>query len=129
MPRLLLPSERIPHFLLPAHAYGLQLFTLGTDELVSVFVSNNGAGPVIGALTKTAGGIVTVENLPLDLTGAQRVFLRLDYNDARNQVTQSFSTNGSTFTTVSVPQPGTVMTTGTQALASVFGSVQLSTSP
>jgi len=102
---------------------------LGTDELVSVFVSNNGAGPVIGALTKTAGGIVTVENLPLDLTGAQRVFLRLDYNDARNQVTQSFSTNGSTFTTVSVPQPGTVMTTGTQALASVFGSVQLSTSP
>jgi hypothetical protein len=32
-----------------AQAYGLQLFTYGTDELVSIFVTNNGAGPVIGA--------------------------------------------------------------------------------
>jgi hypothetical protein len=114
---------------LPAQAYGLQLFTLGTDELVSIFVTNNGAGPVIGALTKTAGGIVTVENVPLDLTSAQRVFLRLTYNDSTKQVIQSFSTNGVTFTTVNVPQPGTVMTTGTQALTSVFGSVQLPSSP
>jgi hypothetical protein len=69
--------------------------------------------------------VVTVENVALDLTGVKRVFLRLDYNDTTNQVTQSFSTNGSVFTTVSVPQPGTVMTTGPQALTSVFGSVQL----
>jgi hypothetical protein len=27
---------------LPAQAYGLQLFTLGTNELVSIFVTNNG---------------------------------------------------------------------------------------
>ena len=114
---------------LPAQAYGLQLFTVGTDELVSTFVTNNGAGPVVGALTKTATDVVTVENVPLNLTGAQRVFLRLTYNDSTNQVAQSFSTDGSTFTTVSVPQPGTVMTTGTQALTSVFGSVQLATSP
>jgi hypothetical protein len=114
---------------LPAHAYGLQLFTYGMDELVSIFVTDNGGGPVIGALTKTAGGVVTVENVPLDLGGAQRVFLRLTYNDSTNQVIQSFSTNGVTFTTVSVPQLGTVMTTGSQALTSVFGSVQLFSSP
>ena len=114
---------------LPAQAYGLQLFTLGTDELVSIFVTNNGAGPVIGALTKTASDVVMVENVPLNLTSVQRVFLRLTYNDFTNQVTQSFSTNGTTFTMVSVSQPGTVMTTGSQALTSVFGSVQLATSP
>ena len=102
---------------------------MGTDELVSTFVTNNGAGPVVGALTKTATDVVTVENVPLNLTGAQRVFLRLTYNDSTNQVAQSFSTDGITFTTVSVPQPGTVMTTSSQALTSVFGSVQLATSP
>jgi hypothetical protein len=80
-------------------------------------------------LTKTASGVVTIENVALDLMGVQCVFLRLTYNDSTNQVLQSFSTNGTTFTTVSVAQPGTVMTTGSQALISVFGSVQLPTSP
>jgi hypothetical protein len=57
--------------------------------------------------------------------------MRLTYSHVTNQVIQSFSTGGM-FTPVTVPQPGTVMTTGAtprQGITSVFGSVQLPSSP
>jgi hypothetical protein len=106
----------------PGQGAGLQLFTLGTNEIVNI---NFSIGPLVVAL---ANG--QVQFVPVDLTGVQRVMLRLTFNDATNQVTHSFSLNGgATFTDIVFPQPGKVMTTGSQALVSVFGSVQLPTPP
>jgi len=56
--------------------------------------------------------------------------LRLTFNDSTNQVTHSYSLNGgATFTDIVFPQPGKVMTIGSQATVSVFGSVQLPSAP
>ena len=108
---------------------GLQLFTFGmnTNELVNI---NFSPGPVVVALVQPASGPQSTQSVPINLTGVQRVMLRLTFNDSTNQVTHSFSVNGgATFTDIVFPQPGKVMTTGSQAVVSVFGSVQLPSSP
>jgi hypothetical protein len=108
---------------------GLQLFTFGTNtnELVNI---NFSTGPSVVALVQPASGPQFAQSVPINLTGVQRVMLRLTFNDATNQVTHSYSLNGgATFTDIVLPQPGKVMTTGSQAVVSVFGSVQLPTSP
>jgi len=75
---------------------------------------------------QSASGARTTQQVPINLTGVQRLLLRLNFDDVTNQVTHSFSTDGGiTFTTIALTQPGTVMTTGTQAVVSVFGSVFL----
>jgi len=107
----------------------LQLFTYGTNtnELVNINFSN---GPVVVALVQPATGPQAVQAVPIDLTGVQRVMLRLTFNDSTNQVTHSYSLNGgATFTDIVFPQPGKVMTIGSQATVSVFGSVQLPSAP
>jgi hypothetical protein len=111
----------------PGQGAGLQLFTFGTNEIVNI---NFSTGPFVVAVAHPANGPQSVQAVPIDLTGVQRVMLRLTFNDATNQVTHSYSLNGGvTFTDIVLPQPGKVMTTGSQAVVSVFGSVQLPTSP
>jgi hypothetical protein len=111
----------------PGQGAGLQLFTFGTNEIVNI---NFSTGPFVVAVAHPANGPQSVQAVPIDLTGVQRVMLRLTLNDSTNQVTHSYSLNGgATFTDIVLPQPGRVMTTGSQAVVSVFGSVQLPTSP
>jgi hypothetical protein len=113
----------------PGQGAGLQLFTFGTNtnEIVNI---NFSTGPFVVAVAHPANGPQSVQAVPIDLTGVQRVMLRLTFNDSTNQVTHSYSLNGgATFIDIPLPQPGKVMTTGSQALVSVFGSVQLPTSP
>ena len=111
---------------LPGQAYGLQLFTTTTSELVNIQMRNSGSGPVLTALVQSASGAQTSQQVPVSLTMVQRVLLRLTFDDSTNHVTHSFSTDGGiTFTAIALPQPGTVMTTGSQAVVSVFGSVFL----
>ncbi len=113
----------------PGQGAGLQLFTFGTNTNETVNI-NFSTGPFVVAVSQPANGPQSVQAVPIDLTGVQRVMLRLTFNDATNEVTHSFSLNGgATFTDIPLPQPGRVMTTGSQATVSVFGSVQLPTSP
>jgi hypothetical protein len=111
----------------PGQGAGLQLFTAGpTNEIVNI---NFSTGPLVVAVAQPNNGPQSVQAVPIDLTGVQRVMLRLTFNDATNQVTHSYSLNGgATFIDIVLPQPGKVMTTGSQAVVSVFGSVQLPSS-
>lgn len=111
----------------PGQGAGLQLFTFGTNEIVNI---NFSTGPFVVAVANPASGPQSVQAVPIDLTGIQRVMLRLTFNDSTNQVTHSYSLNGgATFIDIPLPQPGRVMTSGSQAVVSVFGSVQLPSSP
>lgn len=100
-------------------AAGLQIFTLGGNEIVNMNFS--GPGPFVVALARPG----VFQDAPLNLTGVQRIMLRLTFHDSTNEVTHAFSLdNGLTFTNFVFPQPGKVMTTGNQAIVSFFASVQ-----
>jgi subtilisin family serine protease len=102
----------------PGQGAGLQLFTFETNEIVNM---NFSTGSSIVALASPG----VFQSVPVNLAGVQRVMLRLTFRDSTNEVTHSFSLdNGATFTNFVFPQPGKVMTTGSQAIVSVFGSVQ-----
>jgi hypothetical protein len=106
---------------------GLQLFTLGTDELVNMNFSFSGSSTTVVALVQPTPGTQFVNSVPVNLTGVSRIILRLTFDDTTNQVRHSFSTDGGgTFTTIPVSVPGKVLTTGPEAIVSVFGSVAIS---
>jgi pimeloyl-ACP methyl ester carboxylesterase len=106
--------------------YGLQLFTFGTNELVNIQAGSSGTGAIVTATAQSASLSRVNQSVGVNLTGVSRILLRLAYDDVSKRVTYSFSTDGgTTFTEITLPQPGTVMTTGNQAVVSVFGSVQV----
>ena len=106
----------------PGAAYGLQLFTRGTqNENINIQVHGNGTTASIFANTV---GVGPGPMQQVSLVGVSRIVLRLIYDDGTNQVAASFSTDGgASFTPLSVPSPGTVTTLGSEAVVSVFGSV------
>lgn len=109
---------------LSSQQYGLQMFTLGTNELVNIEVGNAGGTTVVSALAQTNSLSRVSVSTQINLVGAARIILRLSYNDTSHAVTPSFSIDGgSTFTTITIPASATVLTTGSQATASVVGSV------
>lgn len=89
--------------------------------------SFGGSSTFVVALVQPTPGTQFVNSVPVNLTGVNRIILRLTFDDATNQVTHSFSINdGATFTTIPVSVPGKVLTTGPDAIVSVFGSVAVS---
>ena len=112
-----------PDVPLPGQAYGLQLVTLGTEELVNIQIRHCGTGPCVTGLT-TFPSLIT-QTVPTSIDGVRPVILRLVLDDATNEVLMAFSTDGGqTFTTIVLPVPGIVFTSGSsQAFVSVFGSV------
>lgn len=108
-----------------AQSYGLQLFTVGTNELVNIAIDDGGGATFVTALLQTASLSRVTQRIPVTLTNAQRIHLRLSYDDVTHIVTPSFSIDNGPQIPIPLPQPSTVMTTGNQATASIFGSVLL----
>jgi hypothetical protein len=108
-------------------AYGLQLITFGTNELVNIETGGSGGtDTIITALAQSASLSRVTQSVRVNLTGVSRIIFRLVYtDDATNRVTTSYSLDDGPFTEIVLPQPGIVMTTGNQAVVSVFGSVQV----
>jgi hypothetical protein len=105
--------------------YGLQLFTFGTSEFVNVQVTSKATGVSVFA---QAGPTNASNSLPvtLNLTGIQRILLRLVFDDATSRVTALFSIDGgTTFTQLAMPPTAQVMTSGSQGIVAVFGAAQL----
>lgn len=100
-------------------SYGLQFFTRGANELVNVQAGYD----AITALVTPSGGSTVARSTPLNLAGAGRVYLRLTYDDASRTVSAFYSTNGTTFTSLALPTTARLMTAGSEAHISVFGSV------
>lgn len=103
--------------------YGFQVFTTdNSGELVNMQIGRSGDFAVLSATVESPGGSRVNQSMPLDLSGINRILLRLIFDDATNCVTSSFSTNGgSSFTEIVPPLPGTIMTGGSEAIVSVFG--------
>ena len=107
----------------PGQAYGVQLVTLGGGENVNIQLGGSGAGTVVVGFVVQTGFVQTV---PVDLTGVERILLRLEFQDSTNRVFPSFSiNNGITFTPIALPPTATVFTPSGQnrAFVSLFGSV------
>ena len=104
-------------------AYGLQLPTLFGEENVNIQVGNFGGGAIVTGFIAHTG---FAQSVPVDLTGVERILLRLELQDSTNRVFPSFSiNNGITFTPIALPPTATVFTPSGQnrAFVSVFGSV------
>lgn len=107
--------------------YGLQLFTFGTNELVNIQAGSNGTDTIVTATAQSASLSRVNKSVPVNLTGVSRITFRLAYiDDVTHRVTPSYSLDGGPFNEIALPQPGTVMTTGNQAVVSVVGSEQVS---
>jgi hypothetical protein len=111
---------------LPTQGYGLQVFTYTANDVINIQVSGGcGALSCVTALA-TLPSFVT-ETVPVDLAGVHRIILRLQVDDATNQVSHSFSTDGgASFTTITLPSPVATFTSGSsEAVVSVVGSMSL----
>ena len=102
-------------------AYGLQLFTMATQEVVNIQVSNCGARSCVLGLVAQTG---FVSSAPVDLNGVATIFLRLTLDGNTGHVVPSFSTDEhGSFTPIALPASAKVFTGANQAGISVFGSV------
>jgi hypothetical protein len=109
---------------LEEQAYGLQLCTVGTDELVNIQVENCGTGSCVKGLY--TGPPLVTQTVPINLAGVQQIILRLALSDATNQVVPSFSLDGGAmFAEIALPTPGRVFTNADQAEVSVFASARV----